>query len=561
MKMNRSRYIPFERNRYFYGKLLTVRDFMTEQTYVSDKRRLMNRLLFGSGVVSGLQVVAVDDKSVSVETGAALDQLGREIVVPSPVTMKLSNLDGFTNNEYAKNVYLCIAYDEKGKEPVHTVAGALGRDDEVSEHNRILESYKLFIREQPPAPAQLEYDHLIEDTAIWYSDAQVRILQTVPRYVVPGQLFELRLTVEKTLQTPHVEFEYIPAWLHAEAQDELPNGRIQFSEPTDGGQTSYTKTFRLRAMPLPPGEAKLSSVVQAAADSARLVIGDKLIHELSAVKQTVEISEEPAEQRVMQAFYARSLDRAIESPSDPCVYLAKLSLLQMGATYVIDSVEPVPFQDYVVNASLLYRLMAARDSSMFDGLHGAAAAAQPASAAAIQPTAAFPDIKDEFLALMEDEETQEEEQSATGIVELSILPQVKKKWYQRRVRNFYSEEIEHGLGSGAMFITAGLSDEREESEVALPELWNRSDAVYYGPQNIFAKSEYASDLPQISIGLIHYPKKGTFRIGVRVLQKTDRTRLRIRWLAVKAMADRDAEAKEQLNPLEASMLEAAAAKE
>jgi len=558
--MNRTRYIPFERNRYFYGKLLTVRDFMTEQTYVSDKRRLMNRLLFGSGVVSGLQVVAVDDKSVSVETGAALDQLGREIVVPSPVTMKLSNMDGFTNNEYAKNVYLCIAYDEKGKEPVHTVAGASGRDDEVSEHNRILESYRLYIREQPPAPAAQEYDYLVEDTSIWYSDAQVRILQTVPRYLVPGQTFELRLTVEKTLQTPHVEFEYAPSWTQVESADELPGGIVKFTEPTDGGQTTYTKTFRMRALPLPAGEPKAHGTMQAAADTARLVVGDKMIYELSAVRQTVEISEEPAEKRVMDAFYARSLDRAIESPSEPCVYLAKLNLLQMGATYVIDSVEPVPFQDYVINATMLYKMLASADNRPVEAGHAAAPYAGAAIAASTERQADFPDIKDEFLSLLHDDgDAEPEEQAATGIVELSILPQEKKKWYQRRVRNFYSEEIEHGLGEGAVYITAGLSDEREESEAALPEMWSKSDAVYYGPQDVFAKSEYASELPKVSIGMIHYPKKGTFRIGVRVQQKTERTRLRIRWWAVKTPADRQAEAG-LLNPLEASLQEAAAGK-
>ena len=67
--MNRTRYVPFERNRYFYGKLLTVRDFMAEQTYLADKRRLTNRLLFGSGVVAGLQVVAVDDKTIEYVKG------------------------------------------------------------------------------------------------------------------------------------------------------------------------------------------------------------------------------------------------------------------------------------------------------------------------------------------------------------------------------------------------------------------------------------------------------------------------------------------------------------
>lgn len=60
---------PFERNRYFYGKLLSVEDFETEQKYFNDKRRTINRFLFGSGVVCGLGVVEVDDESISVERG------------------------------------------------------------------------------------------------------------------------------------------------------------------------------------------------------------------------------------------------------------------------------------------------------------------------------------------------------------------------------------------------------------------------------------------------------------------------------------------------------------
>src|SRR5690606_24284629 len=98
---------------------------------------------------------------------------------------------------------------------------ATGQDGGVSEHNRILESYRLSIREQAPQPSQQEYDYLIEDTSIWYSDAQVRILQTAPRYVQPGQTFNLEITIEKTLQTSHVEFEYAPDWDGFEAAEEL----------------------------------------------------------------------------------------------------------------------------------------------------------------------------------------------------------------------------------------------------------------------------------------------------------------------------------------------------
>ncbi|WP_020620941.1 hypothetical protein [Paenibacillus daejeonensis] len=527
--MNRSRYIPFERNRYFYGKLLTVRDFMSEQTYVTDKKRLSNRLLFGSGVIAGLQVVAVDDKSLSIETGAALDQLGREIVVPSPLTLKLSNMEGFKNNDYAKNVYLCIAYDEKGKEPVHTVAGATGRKEEVSEHNRILETFRLFVRETPPAPSSLEYDHLVEDTSIWYDDGQVRILQTVPRYVLPGQVFELKLTVERTLQTSHIEFEYEPIWQGIEAAEELPEGKITFSEPTDGGSSSYVRRFLLRAAA--EGESE-GLQLEAKSGSVRLVIGDRMIYDLSNIRQSIACSEEPVAERILRAYYSRSLDRAIESPAEPCVYLAKINLLQMGATYVIESVEPLPFQEYVINPTMLYKLLA-----------GSGASEPPASPVARMPEleasrepaplSVFPDIKEEFARLYPEEQEAPEDTVRTGIVEVSIVPEEKKKWYQRRRKNFFSEEIEHGLGAGVVLMQAGLSDEQEELDIHLPTMWNRSNAVYYGPQEMFAGSEYDGNYPKHALGFVMYPKKGSFRIGVHLQEKTERTKLRIRWWAFK----------------------------
>jgi hypothetical protein len=70
------------RNRYFYGKLLDVRQLEMEQQYFNDKRWLLNRLVIGPGVVCGLRVVLTDDLgSVIVKPGLAIDRCGREIVV------------------------------------------------------------------------------------------------------------------------------------------------------------------------------------------------------------------------------------------------------------------------------------------------------------------------------------------------------------------------------------------------------------------------------------------------------------------------------------------------
>ena len=47
---------PFERNRYYPGKMLTSGDFETEQTYLNGKRRFLSRMMYGTGIVCGLSV-------------------------------------------------------------------------------------------------------------------------------------------------------------------------------------------------------------------------------------------------------------------------------------------------------------------------------------------------------------------------------------------------------------------------------------------------------------------------------------------------------------------------
>ncbi len=49
-------YNSYKRTRYFHGMLLTERDFQEEQIYHQEKRRLLNRMLHGWGVVCGLGV-------------------------------------------------------------------------------------------------------------------------------------------------------------------------------------------------------------------------------------------------------------------------------------------------------------------------------------------------------------------------------------------------------------------------------------------------------------------------------------------------------------------------
>lgn len=151
--MKNSKYFPFERNKYFYGKLLSVDDFNLEQRYVNNKRRMSNRFLYGVGVVAGLYVVRVDEKTISLESGFALDSLGREIVVETPVIKKLSLLEGFEScvEENEKGyVYLCLDYLEKETGAVHNVAGNSMLPGGEEAYNKIQETYRLYLTDIEP---------------------------------------------------------------------------------------------------------------------------------------------------------------------------------------------------------------------------------------------------------------------------------------------------------------------------------------------------------------------------------------------------------------------------
>jgi len=88
------------RNNYFLGKRLTPDSFRTEQSYLVDRRRLLNRAIHGWGVVYGFPMkTAGNDKCPDVERGhlkigegLGLDKLGRELVQARPITLTLDNI-------------------------------------------------------------------------------------------------------------------------------------------------------------------------------------------------------------------------------------------------------------------------------------------------------------------------------------------------------------------------------------------------------------------------------------------------------------------------------------
>ncbi|MFC5702278.1 hypothetical protein ACFPVX_13330 [Cohnella faecalis] len=529
--MKKTRMFPFERNRYFYGKLLTVRDFESEQKYFNDKRRLLNRLLFGSGVVAGMQVVPVDDKTITVEMGVALDYLGREIVISSPVTLKLSMIEGFTNNEYKKNVYLYAAYDEKGREPVHSVGNSSVRGEEVNEYNRYLESYRLFVKEEPPAPASFEHAGLLEDIVTLYQDSHVRVTQRMPKYANPGDVVDVVLIVEKTLQTPRVSlaFDY-----SAEGFDPLgkDGSSVRFLEPGDSQETEYRHSYSVKVQDKAGTVGKLTLRPEA----LELFIGDNRIPIDHTVTHGVDIIEQPVAERVLKDWYERPLDQAVEGYADQHVCLAKIGLLQLGPTYMIEQVERVPFGEYIPNASLMQRITLNGRSSSLNRFYAEAKAYDLSYGSTPELDVVYHPERNAFdfkLGIPKPQAIHDE--IATGMLEVPLEKNAKTglRLFSRGQRNFVTEEIAHGLGTGHVTIVVGL----EETPKADAAVGSDGERVYYGAVDVFKDTEYEAELPGVSFGTLVYPDKGTFRIGMKLKDTAEISSLRVRWWAFKKLHD------------------------
>jgi len=81
-----------KRNRYFFGQMLTSKDFEDEQQYHLNQRCRHNRHLHGYGIVTGLDVNISQCESsptVSVSPGYALDAYGREILLTEDVALPI----------------------------------------------------------------------------------------------------------------------------------------------------------------------------------------------------------------------------------------------------------------------------------------------------------------------------------------------------------------------------------------------------------------------------------------------------------------------------------------
>ncbi len=154
-----------ERNRYFYGMLLDVYHFERETHYFNAKRRLLNRLVSGYGVICGLDVEAGrEPNQITVTPGLAIDKWGYEIIVPKktdPITIPadiLARVAGSSVQQKPEEescVQVLICYHECESDPAPVLAGDC-RSTQPCAPSTIREQYKIAFKEGSAPPIVLE---------------------------------------------------------------------------------------------------------------------------------------------------------------------------------------------------------------------------------------------------------------------------------------------------------------------------------------------------------------------------------------------------------------------
>lgn len=481
--MKNAKYYPFERNKYFYGKLLSVDDFELEQRYTNNKRRMTNRYLFGMGVVAGLYVVRVDEKTLSIEKGFAMDYSGREIVVENPVIKKLSMLEGYQasieegEKDYA---YLCLEYDEKETGAVNNLAGN-GTLGEEQVYNRISESYRLYLTEAEPDSEISDQENLYEQARVIYQGNGVKIKQIIPRYAVSGTKCDIRFQIENTSRrylsfSMDMEFE----GLNFGGQRRVP---VSFNETQYEKTGHYEFTYTLSVADASDLMAKVRTLCS---DMKVYIDQNPVKTDAEDTEDFVAVNKEDVREQMIKNYFHLPMDTIVPANQITRLYLAKIYLVHVGDSSMIERVENLPFNQCVWGSNLATAVQQLSDS-------GSGVKSRDAGKS----------------GMMGGKNAKEEPgiRIAQGTYTLDLNGGGQKG------TRFVGEEVAHGLGLGRCSIQVGLEDDK--------------GVITYGSSEVFEDTR-----PMIELAVKVFPDRGTFQVGGRLYQQVTKNEVTIHWTAI-----------------------------
>ena len=497
-------FFPVERNRYFYGKLLTVKDFEAEQNYNRNKHRFTNIAINGAGVVYGLGVTANDDTTLLIESGFAIDYEGQEIVIEEALIRKLPMIDGYEKIGDSTDAWLAVAYEEKPTNPVNAVnTGTSGN----SEYNMTREGYRLFLSAEKPDFKEILESNGYKNVNTIYSDKKLSIVMAVDDIVVAGTDLNIHFLIVKDYDTPPINFALtgeseftesgVVELVYSQASNEKRQCMIVDIPTHINGVTEYIGQLFSRNVEL------------------NIEIGSR--NYKNYVRIPAEVNAMASERDAEDLRRKRdNLAVHLREKNVP-IYLAKIELIHSTASMFINTITDLPFEQRVRrNAS---------GSFKNGGLVNVETKVRRIE------YWQKPDVKSSFnpksgklsfdfgIPVPE----QYDYSVCHGVVDLEMPGGIKVN------SRFYSDEIPHGLGAGTV-------DVRLSIEFMTP---NNGKAVLFGNKEVFKSKNSGINPPWAETAVVVFPEKGTMKIGVWLHDTVDGNRIRVHYFAQKPERDTD----------------------
>ncbi len=488
--------LPFDRNRYYKGKMLTSSDFEAEQIYINNKRRFVNQNVVGSGIICGFGVTSLDDLSIMVESGAALDCTGREIVLENSAVKKLSTIAGFEDLA-SDEAMLCVRYAEKSVQPVYAINQKEGGEE--YENNRIEEGYELFLMDAAEAADDFVLDTEFFTGGKLAENEDYRVSIKLPARLSMGTYVRVVLEIIKKSDSDRgLFFEGVlssPAFAGADGSREL-NLLVDRLVLSKGEKKEIAFWASVTS------EVMTETSVMIKAGSARASVDGSELDVANFSSKLVVTSDAPNVLAERECGKVNLEFRAVSTMTD-YIKLAKISLVRTESAYFIESIVEDGIKNYIstprdakIRSEYERFFVVKPPYETNKGMMAAALKASNVEAATIN--SAMTGIE-------------------TGIVEVALGGKAK------RGDICYSSEIMHGLGKGDVYVEIG----HEALEFDAKTQADGRTTVYGNP-SLFSTTAAPVN---VETAVKVFNDKGSFVVAVKLLEDVEHLVLTYRYVA------------------------------
>lgn len=485
---------PFEKNRYYCGKMLTSADFRAEQRYVDYKRMFLNQMVLGKGVLCGLGVKMLNETSLLIESGAALDSAGREIIVPGNTVKKLKALEGYEGVDSGW-AGLYIKYMEEETQPVCVVS----RGEEY-ENNRIQESYQLFVSTIGGREERLEAEENFFTETMILDSEDYTISLRLPACVCTKTWVRLSVMTEKKSDKA-VELSFsmmlkLPAFLSADGEQKLVVSRedihLKNGEKEMYDCWLYTRDVQFDRTCLVWDKERSFALI----DDEPMPFGPE-------EEITVSLTEQTPEELVQWKTGQITLEERNRDREGEAVKLADILLVKEDNEYVISDTRETGINKYIVTP------MTERQRREYLSYY--TEGEEP-----------------EYRAAFDKQETEEQSRDREelrsfirgGVLEIPLDLKMKKG------KIFYSEEIVHGLGPGNVYVDAGICESEDKAGRK-----KYTESVIYGDNSLFADKNTDKTCVQTAVKV--FCSRGSFQVAVKLTGEQNSIVLPVSWTAIR----------------------------